>query len=183
MTLIEIAAPDFDVDLALAYGTTDNFTGEIIYRRPRCYLHPDAATRLEQTIELARCQGLRLRIFDAFRPSEAQWTLWSHFPDADFVADPRIGSPHSRGVAVDLTLVDGTGGELDMGTGFDDFTPRSHHGSLTVSPPAQRNRCLLLGLMLSAGWQVYPNEWWHYHVLPFDAYPLLSDSALPVPMM
>jgi len=183
MSLVEIAPADFDVDLALAYATADNFTGAPVYRRAGCYLHADAAACLQRAIALAGRHGLRLRIFDAYRPAEAQWVLWSHFPDADFVADPRLGSPHSRGVAVDLTLVDAAGAELDMGTGFDDFTARSHHGNGEVSATAQRNRYLLMGLMLSAGWQYYAAEWWHYHVLPFDGYPLLSDSVLPRPIM
>ena len=183
MSLVEIAPPDFDVDLALAYATADNFTGRAVYRRAGCYLHGDAAACLERAIALAGRHGLRLRVFDAYRPAEAQWVLWSHFPDSDFVADPRTGSPHSRGVAIDLTLVDGAGAELDMGSGFDDFTTRSHHGSTEVTAAAQRNRYLLMGLMLSAGWQFYPAEWWHYHMLPFDGYPLLSGSVLPRPMM
>jgi D-alanyl-D-alanine dipeptidase len=183
MSLVEISPPDFDVDFALAYATTDNFTGAAVYRRAGCYLHGDAAACLKRAIALAGRHGLRLRIFDAYRPAEAQWVLWSHFPDPEFVADPRTGSPHSRGIAVDLTLIDGAGSELDMGTGFDDFTTRSHHGSAAISAAAQRNRYLLMGLMLSAGWQFYAAEWWHYHVLPFDGYPLLSDSVLPRPMM
>jgi len=183
MSLVEIAPPDFDVDLALAYATTDNFTGAAVYRRAGCYLHVDAAACLQRAAELAGRHGLRLRIFDAYRPAEAQWVLWSHFPDPDFVADPRSGSPHSRGVAIDLTLVDAADAALDMGTGFDDFTTRSHHGCTEVSAAAQRNRYLLMGLMLSAGWQFFATEWWHYHVVPFDGYPLLSDSVLPRPMM
>ena len=91
--------------------------------------------------------GLRFRIFDALRPSEAQWALWAHSPDPEFLADPRRGSPHSRGVAVDLTLVDRDGQALDMGTEFDAFTPLSHHGNLDVGAEAQRNRALLLGIM------------------------------------
>jgi D-alanyl-D-alanine dipeptidase len=183
MSLVEITPEDFDVDICLAYGTTNNFTRGIVYRKPQCFLHRDAADRLAKASDLARVHGRRLRIFDAYRPTEAQWVLWSHFPDANFVADPRIGSPHSRGVAVDLTMVGESGEELDMGTGFDDFTARSHHGSTAVSLAAQRNRFFLLGLMLSAGWQIYPNEWWHYHVVPFTEYPLLSDSTLREGMM
>jgi len=104
--------------------------------------------------------------------------LWNAFPDPEFVADPRRGSPHSRGVAVDLTLVDRGGRELEMGTGFDDFTTRSHHGALDIPPEAQRNRAILLGLMTAAGWDFYRNEWWHYQVFNARSYPLIGDSAL-----
>lgn len=184
MSLIEIAPPAFDVDIFIAYATADNFTGKPVYQRPGCYLHPDAAACLTAAIALAKPLGLRFKVFDAFRPSEAQWVLWSHTPDPDFLADPRRGSPHSMGAAVDLTLIDGVGRELDMGTAFDAFTPLSHHGNLEIPADAQRNRALLLGLMTAAGWDFYRHEWWHYQL--FNArtrYPVLDDSAAPTPMM
>jgi D-alanyl-D-alanine dipeptidase len=104
-------------------------------------------------------------------------------PDPTFLADPRPGSPHSRGVAVDVGLLDHAGRPLDMGTGFDAFTPLSHHGAAGVAPAAQRNRHLLLGLMTTAGWDFYRNEWWHYQLFQPRRFPLLSDSVLREPMM
>ena len=104
--LVEIAPPRFDVSLALAYASDENITGRPIYRRAACYLHPDAATLLERAVDLAAAQGLKLVIFDGYRPVEAQWALWHRCPDPTFLADPRRGSPHSRGVAVDLSLLD-----------------------------------------------------------------------------
>ena len=184
MSLIEITSPNYDVDKEIAYATPDNFTGKPVYARPSCYLHADAAACLMRSITLAASLGLRFKIFDAFRTAEAQWVLWSHTPDPDFLADPRRGSPHSMGAAVDLTLVDAAGKELDMGTDFDSFTTLSHHGNLEISPAAQRNRILLLGIMTMAGWDFFRNEWWHYQL--FDArshYPILSDAVLPLPMM
>jgi len=183
MELVPIAAPDYDVALDLAYATPRNFTGRPVYARAACWLHRDAAAALARAIALARPLGLRFRIYDAFRPSEAQWVLWSHTPDPDFLADPRRGSPHSRGVAVDLGLIGPDGRDLDMGTGFDAFTPLSHHGSVEVSVEAQRNRLLLLGLMTAAGWDFYRNEWWHYQLFDARRYAVLGDAALPVPMM
>jgi D-alanyl-D-alanine dipeptidase len=178
MTLLPIAESAYGVEIALAYATAENFTGRPIYRHARCYLHEAAAVALRRAVDLAAGQGYRLKIFDAFRPSEAQWIMWNHTPDPDFLADPRRGSPHSRGVAVDLTLADGTGRELDMGTGFDAFTPLSHHGSLKVSAAAQAHRSLLLGIMSAAGWDFYGKEWWHYQLFDSRRYPLFSDSAL-----
>ena len=179
MRLVTIAPPTFDVDIALAYATPDNVTGAPIYRHAHCYLHEAAAEKLLHAIRLAAQLDLRFRIFDAFRPTEAQWALWNKFPDPEFVADPRRGSPHSRGAAVDLTLLDAAGTELEMGTGFDDFRPIAHHANTDVSAAAQRNRAILLGLMTAAGWDFYRNEWWHYQL--FDArklYPLISDKSL-----
>ncbi len=184
MTLVEIAPPAFDVDIFIAYATSQNFTGKPVYGRPACYLHADAAACLTRAIDLARPLGLRFKVFDAFRPSEAQWVLWNHTPDPEFLADPKRGSPHSMGAAVDLTLIDGEGRELDMGTAFDAFTPRSHHGVLDIPAEAQRNRALLLGIMTAAGWDFYRNEWWHYQLFsPRGRYEVLSDKALPVSMM
>jgi D-alanyl-D-alanine dipeptidase len=187
MSLVEIAPPALDIELALAYATPDNVTGEPIYRHARAYLHADALACLKEASRLAGVLGLKLRIFDAFRPSEAQWVLWNRFPDPEFVADPRRGSPHSRGAAVDLTLVETDAGgatrPLDMGTPFDDFTPRSHHGDAGVPAAAQRNRALLLGIMTAAGWDFYRNEWWHYQLFNSRRYPLYSDSALKAGLM
>lgn len=183
MSIVEITPQSHGVDIDLCYATERNFTGAPIYANAHCYLHSEAADRLSRAVALARPLGLRLRIFDALRPSEAQWALWSHTPDPEFLADPRRGSPHSRGAAVDVSLVDETGQLLDMGTPFDAFTPRSHHGASDIAPVAHRNRMLLLGLMTTAGWDFYSKEWWHYQLFESRRYPLIADSALPKPMM
>jgi D-alanyl-D-alanine dipeptidase len=183
MSLLPITEAEYDVEIALAYATSENFTGRPIYRRAHCYLHAAAAAALRRAVTLAAGQGYRLKIFDAFRPSEAQWVMWNHTPDPEFLADPRRGSPHSRGVAVDLTLLDKAGKELDMGTGFDAFTPLSHHGSLQVSAAAQAHRSLLLGIMSAAGWDFYRMDWWHYQLFDSRRFPLYSDSALPEGLM
>ena len=178
MTLIRISSPEYDVDLALAYATADNITGRPIYLHATCWLHTDAAAALKRAIALARELDLKFRIFDAYRPVEAQWKLWNHDPNPAFLADPRRGSPHSRGIAIDLTLVRRADGvALEMGTPFDDFSARAFHNCSTLAPEVRRNRCLLLGLMASAGWDHYLNEWWHYQLYNPRAYPLLWDSA------
>ncbi len=183
MTLVEITPEAFDVTLDIAYATDRNFTGRPVYARAACYLHSDAAEALRRTVDLARGIGLGICIFDAFRPREAQQALWEHTPDPEFLADPRKGSPHSRGVAVDLTLLDGDGMPLSMGTAFDAFTPLSHHGCTDIDAKAQRNRFVLLGLMTAAGWDFYRNEWWHYQLFEARSYPLRGDADLPKPMM
>jgi D-alanyl-D-alanine dipeptidase len=181
--LVEITEATHGVLLDLRYATERNFTGRPIYARADCHLGAEAETLLRRAVALARPLGLRLKLFDAFRPSEAQWRLWSVRPDPEFLADPRRGSPHSRGAAVDLTLVDGAGRELEMGTEFDAFTPRSHHGDTEVPSEAQRNRLTLLGLMTAAGWDFYRNEWWHYQLFQPRRFPVLSDTVLARPMM
>ncbi|NQV55976.1 MAG: D-alanyl-D-alanine dipeptidase [Rhodospirillales bacterium] len=183
MDIIEITTATHDVEFDLAYATERNFTSLPVYANAICYLHREASEILATAIRLASALDLRLKLFDALRPSEAQWVLWNHTPDPDFLADPRRGSPHSRGVAIDLTLIDQKGQELDMGTGFDAFTPLSHHGNIEVSPAAQHNRLTLLGLMTAAGWDFYRNEWWHYQLFNSRDYPLISDGDLSASMM
>ncbi|MBF0247936.1 MAG: D-alanyl-D-alanine dipeptidase [Alphaproteobacteria bacterium] len=180
MTLVRITESTHGVELDLKYATPDNFTGQPVYTRAVCFLRPEAEALLNRAVGLAARQGWRLRVFDAFRPSEAQWKLWNHTPDPDFLADPRRGSPHSRGVAVDLTLVDAASGQaLDMGTGFDRFDPLSHHGNPGISPEAERNRLLLMGLMTTADWDFYRNEWWHYQMFNArDRFAVLGDADL-----
>ncbi|MGE5504772.1 MAG: D-alanyl-D-alanine dipeptidase [Actinomycetota bacterium] len=179
--LVAIDPDALGIDVALAYATADNFTGRPVYgAQAGCFLNAEAAPLLARAAQLARPLGLRLKVLDAFRPSEAQWVLWNHTPDPDFLADPRRGSPHSMGAAVDLTLVNGaSGAALDMGTAFDAFTPLSHHGNQDIGAQAQRNRHLLMGIMTTAGWDFYRHEWWHYQLFaPHGRYPVLSDSVL-----
>lgn len=179
MSLIAITEASHGVLVDIRYATADNFTQKPVYAHGHCYLHAEAEVLLRRAVDLARRQGYQIRVFDAFRPSEAQWVLWNHTPDPDFLADPRRGSPHSRGAAIDLTLVGPDGIDLDMGTAFDAFTPASHHGSPDISVQAERNRLILMGLMTTAGWDFYRNEWWHYQLFDARRLPVFSDGDLP----
>lgn len=183
MVLIEILPETHNVELSIQYATPNNFTGKPVYKRAACYLHPEAEHLLRKAVKLAENLSLKLRIFDAFRPSEAQQILWNHTPDPDFLVDPSRGSPHSRGAAIDLTLVNLNGHDLKMGTKFDAFTNHSHHGNTGVSAEAQQNRALLMGIMTTAGWDFYRNEWWHYQLFNAHRFPLLSDTILEASMM
>ncbi len=175
MPLVPISHPAIDLDLR--YASADNITGRPIYDRAVALLHPDAHAALLCAAELAAAQQLRLHVFDAYRPVAAQRRLWQTLPDPTFVADPRKGSLHNRGIAVDLTLSRAGGGLLDMGTGFDDMTPQSSHARTDIAVEAQRNRLLLLGLMAASGWLHHPKEWWHYNLRPTDSHPMIDDDA------
>jgi len=176
--LTEITKPEFDVEIEIAYATSNNFTNAPVYcgaAGSKCFLHPVAAQKLQTAIKYAAGLGLRFKIFDAYRPTEAQFKLWEYTPDPNFLANPHSGSPHSRGVAIDLTLIDAQGTELDMGTAFDEFDPKSYHSNLIISAAAQKNRRIILGIMVASGWDWYDNEWWHYQLPNPRAYKLLSD--------
>ena len=177
--LILINKANFDLELDLKYASTDNVTGVAFYNKALCYLHQDAIICLKKAIELAKIQNLRLKIFDAFRPLKAQEFLFNKFPDGDFVSNPKTGAiPHCRGIAVDLTLIDKAGKELDMGTKFDDFTPKAYHGNKKISKEAQKNRFILMGIMMSSGWDFYEKEWWHYQLFKPREYQIIDGFEI-----
>ena len=176
MNLIEITTNEFDVTINLAYAKSSNFTGEKIYKNSRCYLHKDAINNLTNAINIAKGLGYKLKIYDAFRPSEAQEKLWNFNPDPQFISHPQKGSPHSRGVALDVTLLKNNK-NLDMGTPFDSFSEKSFHGNNNIGAQAKKNRMILLAIMTLAGWDYYKNEWWHYQLFNSKNWPILSDKS------
>lgn len=165
--------PRIGVDLR--YATPDNFVGADMYSPFDCaWIHNDAARMLEAAAAAlaAHRPELKLLVLDALRPQRVQERMWAALegtPLTDYLADPARGSIHSFGMAVDVTLADASGAELDMGTPFDDLTERSHpvleerflaSGELTQAHVA--NRALLREVMGRAGWQGIRREWWHF---------------------
>ena len=138
------------------------------------YFTKRAFEYLCKAIEISRKLGLKIKIFDAYRPVYVQKALWNKLPDPNFIAHPDKGSPHSRGVAIDLTLTR-NGKELDMGTEFDEFSKLSYHGNLEISQQSYKNRLLLLGIMTDSGWDFYRNEWWHYQLFGSRNFPIIND--------
>lgn len=176
--LVEIDAHRYGVDIHLVYATADNLAGKVLYQDAHCLLHRDAAARLHRASALAQQAGLRLQVLDAYRPPYAQQLLWRVLPDAQYVSDPAQGSHHSRGVAVDVTLLDEAGEPLDMGTGFDDMRELSHLFNPALPAAAQHNRLLLLGIMQSAGFTFIPSEWWHFELPDARRYALIDYHHL-----
>ncbi len=148
---------------ALMYATDENFTGQPIYEFVEAYLRYGTVKKLMAVSqELAR-QGLYIKIWDAFRPVSAQFKLWEIYPDPTYVANPNVGySSHSRGNTIDLTLVDENGLELEMPTGFDDFSPRADRNYGDCTPEAAANAKLLQDTMERHGFTGYFGEWWHF---------------------
>src|SRR6056297_445382 len=150
--------------LDLRYATSDNFTGHLIYDCGRCFLRPDAASALKAISKELKLKGYDLKLFDCYRPLAVQWELWEEVPDPNYVADPRKGSMHNRGQAIDVTLVNRkTGKELNMGTDFDFFGPKAYHTSTPELPDEiQENRSILKETMIKYGFYPIRTEWWHY---------------------
>jgi len=175
--LVQIREATHDVVIDMMYARPDNFTGQVIYGHKLCFLHPEAEACLRRAVTGARAFGFRLKIFDAFRPHEAQEALWAVLPVPGYVADPAKGSNHTRGVAVDLTLLDAQGQELDMGTSVDTMTRASHHFYADLPAAVQLNRMKLLTIMLEAGFVHHPMEWWHYQLPEAKEFELVSSAV------
>ncbi|MDE3080742.1 MAG: D-alanyl-D-alanine dipeptidase [Paracoccaceae bacterium] len=171
LPLVTLDHPAIEIDLV--YATDRNFTGQRLYADNRARLVPEAARALKCVAERLADQGLRLVVLDAYRPVSVQRRLWTVRPDPEFVADPAVGSDHSRGVAVDVTLSDGQT-QLDMGTAFDAAVPQSHHDRSDISAEAQANRAILRSAMRAGGFDENPFEWWHYALAGARGFPLLD---------
>jgi len=150
--------------LDIRYASKDNFVGHIIYDCGRCFLRPDAAAALGKINKELKKRGLVVKLFDCYRPLAVQWELWKEVPNPQYVADPRKGSMHNRGQAIDVTLVEmESGKELDMGTDFDFFGKRAYHSTTPELPKEiQENRRILKSTMEKYGFQPIRTEWWHY---------------------
>lgn len=163
-SLVDISTLSKEFVIELKYATEDNFTGRKIYPIALCALQASTARKLIAANKELLEKGLRLKIWDAYRPLSVQKIMWDIMPADDFVADPsRGGSIHNGGYAVDVTLVDIEGKELEMPTGFDDFTARASRSSCSMSPMAAANLAVLTKVMKKHGFRSINSEWWHYY--------------------
>lgn len=163
--------------IELAYMRADNFVGRPVYEdNARAALRPQAKTCLEKAAIAAIDCGLNLIVYDAYRPAAVQDIFWAAISDPRYVADASQGSNHTRGTAIDVSLIDENGQLLDMGTAFDTMNEAAHHGYKGFSPTINRNRNLLLGIMMQAGFTTIPTEWWHYELPDSKQYDLIPES-------
>ncbi len=174
-----VLAADYVPDILeeLRYAAEDNFTGQIIYDFDRAWLRYGTVQKLAAAQAELVEQGYSLKIWDAFRPVSAQFTLWEVCPDPVYVADPNKGySSHSRGNTVDVTLVYADGGAVEMPTDFDDFTALADRDYSDVAAGPAASARLLEEAMTGAGFVPYSGEWWHFS--DSDSYPV-EESFSP----
>ncbi len=176
MTDLRKAVPGIQMDLR--YSTRNNFMHQPLYPPLRTtWLRRPAALALAAVQTALKKQGLGLKIFDAYRPYSATEKMWEPVQDDRYAADPRKGSGHNRGTAVDLTIVQlKTGKVLDMGTTFDNFSDTAHHAFSNLPEKVLQNRLLLKTLMEQNGFKALDTEWWHYSLPDARAYELLNLS-------
>ncbi len=161
IVLISDYIPEIRTDIR--YATENNFTGKVIYESDEAYLRYGTVKKLLEVQNELKEAGYELLIWDAYRPTEAQWKLWEICPDPSFVSNPNNGySSHSRGNTVDITIVRSDGSEVEMPSGFDEFTELADRDYSDVSKFAGNNAKMLEDIMKKHGFTGYRKEWWHY---------------------
>jgi D-alanyl-D-alanine dipeptidase len=189
--LVEIVTLDPTIHLDIRYATARNFVGRPVYAEARAFLQRPAAEALVRAHRALRDQGYGLVVFDGYRPWSVTRLFWEVTPEDkhEFVADPRKGSRHNRGCAVDLSLYDlATGREVEMPSGYDEMTERAYPDYAGGSAEARARRDLLRAAMEAEGFTVYSSEWWHYDYKDWALYPVLDvpfsalGRARPAPL-
>ncbi|MCI0441830.1 M15 family metallopeptidase [bacterium] len=175
--LVELVKLDPSLHLDIRYATANNFLGRPVYKEARAFLQRPAAESLIRANQKLHEQGYGLLIFDGYRPWAVTKIFWDATP-ADkkiFVADPKTGSRHNRGCAVDLSMFDlKTGLEVEMTGAYDEMTDRSSIHYTGGTEDQRKRRDLLRSAMESEGFAVYEPEWWHYDYKDWKKYPILN---------
>ena len=161
----------------IRYATACNFTGERLYPFPAAYVRKELIPCLEAIQADLATKGLALKIYDGYRPLPIQQKMWDLIRDERFVSNPAVNrGRHTRGTAVDVTLIDKRGNPVPMPSDFDEFSPRaavSYHGG---TEEERRNRDLLQRVMTRHGFLSYPDEWWHFDFKGWEKFPPMSVS-------
>ena len=153
---------DFVYDMK--YATSENFLKAKVYDCAECFLRLKTVKALINANAEFLKKGYKIKLFDCYRPLDIQKRMWAIVPNPEYVANPSKGSIHNRGGAVDITLVDATGKELDMGTTFDFFGIEASHNYQNLSVKIKSNRELLKSIMIQNGFNPLDSEWWHYNL-------------------
>lgn len=176
--LLELIKLDPTIRLDMRYATANNFTGRILYDEARAFLAAPAALAVARASKMAQADGFGLTIYDAYRPWRITKKLWDATPvgpKKEYVANPKRGSKHNRGCAVDLTLHDLQTGQLvEMPTEFDDFSEKAHRNYMGASAAAIANRARLAGYLEAEGFVGLSNEWWHFDFTGWEQFPVMD---------
>ncbi len=163
---------DYSIKLDIRYATENNFVKQKVYPSADCFLRKNVAHALSRVQNSLKMLGLRLKVYDCYRPLSVQKKFWEIMPDDRYVSDPKKGSKHNRGAAVDLTLIDKNGDEVEMPTPYDDFTEKAHRDYQGGSKLSLRHRKLLEDSMQKEGFTGIPTEWWHFDFKGWEKYPI-----------
>jgi len=178
--LVNVLDIDPSFVIELRYATDNNFAGKKLYPAAVCLLRRETAEKLSKANRELQESGFTIKIWDAYRPFHFQQILWDAADNKMYLANPKNGSRHNRGAAVDITLVDSKGNEVEMPTDFDEFSERASRWYPGMSENARKNLDLLTKVMEKHGFIYINMEWWHYEDSNWRDYPLL-DIPLELP--
>lgn len=159
-----------DVAIELRYATNNNIMKRILYENSNTYLRKGTADKLKEANYEFKKLGYRIKIWDAYRPTQVQKVLWSKVSDNRYIANPRGGSNHNRGAAIDITLVDKNSRELPMPTDFDGFSKLADKDYVDVEKKRAENAKLLESVMIKHGFESIYTEWWHFDDKEWKSY-------------
>ena len=171
--LVELIKMDTAIHLDIRYATADNLTGKPVYKEARAFLQRPAAEALVRINQKLRPMGYGLLVFDGYRPWSVTKIFWNRTSKENkkFVADPKKGSRHNRGCAVDLSLYSlKTGQEITMPGAYDEMSERSYPNYTSGTEEQRKMRDLLRANMEADGFTVYEFEWWHFDFNSWKSY-------------
>lgn len=173
--IVPLASIDSTITTDVRYATTNNFTGQVLYATDKVYIRKVVGEALAKIQAYLRDNfNLQIKVFDGYRPLSVQKKMWKIMPDDRYVANPAKGSRHNRGAAVDLTIIDSTGAELNMGTGYDNFTMKAHYDYPDLPDKVKKNRKLLRDTMMKFGFTPIESEWWHFDFKGWKRFSILD---------
>ena len=174
-SIVPLWSIDSTIVTDVRYATTNNFTNQILYSTDKVYTRKIVGEALSKAHNyLIENYNLRIKIFDGYRPLSVQKIMWEIVPDDRYVANPAKGSRHNRGAAVDITIIDSTGAQLDMGTGYDNFTEKAHYAYKDLPKYVKGNRKLLRDVMVKFGFEPITSEWWHFDYSGWKKFSILD---------
>jgi D-alanyl-D-alanine dipeptidase len=181
--LIDVRQADPSICIDLIFASNRNFTGKQIYERDICLLQQGTMKKLKQAQALFRKDGYSIKIYDAYRPYSVTVKIAPYVTNSMYLADPLTGSIHNRGAAVDMTVVNAKGIELEMPSSMHTLDARASRTNLNMTPEARRNLDYVESIMTQSGFVPYVHEWWHYSDASSNQYPHLDLSLAYVEMV
>jgi len=173
--IVPLHSIDSTIVTDVKYATKNNFTGEILYPTDKIYIRKIVGVALSKIqTDLLVNHNYKLKIFDGYRPLSVQKKMWEILPDDNYVANPATGSRHNRGAAVDVTIIDSLGNELEMGTEYDNFTEKAHFAFSDLPENVKANRILLRNIMMKYGFNPIKTEWWHFDFSGWENFSILD---------
>ena len=182
--LVEVIKLDSTLKLEIRYATKNNFLKRPVYKVAKAFLQRPVAEDLIKVSKELQKDGYGLLIFDGYRPWSVTKLFWDEIDPAKrkFVADPKTGSIHNRGCAVDLTLYDlKSGKEIKMPCEYDTFSDAAYPSYMGGTPEERSRRDFLTKVMENHNFKVHANEWWHFNHKDCDKYEILDIPIEEIP--